>query len=381
MCSNSWSKKRNGGDMNSSAVLPRSARGIEIRGVSKSYGEASVLKSIDLNIAAGELVCFLGPSGCGKTTLLRTIAGFNPADSGDILINGRDVSSLPPNERQCGLVFQAYALFPHMTVRDNVGYGLRVRGWEKKKIAGRVDEMLQLVKLTALADRYPRQMSGGQQQRVAIARALAIQPDALLLDEPLSNLDAKLREEIRFELRTLIKSIGITTIFVTHDQEEAMVVGDRIVVMNQGVIDQVGTAQEIYRRPSTAFVAEFVGQNNLLPVTASPSTTPGRARVEVAGECFDVLCSAPLSAAQPMRLALRPEHITVTESPAPPGTPAIRCTVTLAAFLGATARYEVETAQGAMLKVSTPARELLLPVGQHVNLLLDLSRAVLVPIN
>ncbi len=366
--------------MKSGAVVPQPAGGISIRGLSKSFGDVAVLKGIDLNIGAGELVCFLGPSGCGKTTLLRAIAGFNSADSGEILIHGRDVSALPPNERQCGLVFQAYALFPHMTVRDNVGYGLRVRGWAKKKMQERVDEMLQLVKLAALAGRYPRQLSGGQQQRVAIARALAIQPDALLLDEPLSNLDAKLREEIRFELRALIKSIGMTTIFVTHDQEEAMVLGDRIAVMNQGVIDQVGTAQDIYRRPATAFVADFVGQNNLLPVIASPAPQPGRAIVELAGATFEVVSAIPLAAARPMRLALRPEHITVAQGPAPAGIPLVQGTVSLAAFLGAAARYEVKTAQGATFKVSTPAGASLVPVGQPISLMLDPARAALVAI-
>ena len=368
--------------MEPNANLLRPTLGIEIRGVEKSYGNVGVLKGIDLNIAAGELVCFLGPSGCGKTTLLRTIAGFNPADRGQIFINGRDVAALPPNERRCGLVFQAYALFPHMSVRDNIGYGLRVRGWSRQAIAARVDEMMSLVKLTELADRYPRQMSGGQQQRVAIARAIAIQPDALLLDEPLSNLDAKLREEIRFELRALIKSIGITTIFVTHDQEEAMVVGDRIVVMNKGVIEQVGAAQDIYRRPDTAFVANFVGQNNLVPVTAKASHTPGCASVQLAGIAFDVPCAQKVSQPQAMLLALRPEHIMIVDGNSVPNeAPCIQGAVTAAAFLGAAARYEIDTTLGIPLKVSTAAGGTLVPPGHRVVLMLDPRRAALVPVS
>ena len=362
--------------------LQRPAQGIAIRGVEKSYGEVAVLKGIDLSIAAGELVCFLGPSGCGKTTLLRAIAGFNPADRGQILINGRDVASLPPNERQCGLVFQAYALFPHMSVRDNIGYGLRVRGWSRQAIAARVDEMMSLVKLTELADRYPRQMSGGQQQRVAIARAIAIQPDALLLDEPLSNLDAKLREEIRFELRALIKSIGITTIFVTHDQEEAMVVGDRIVVMNKGGVEQVGAAQDIYRHPVTAFVANFVGQNNLVPVPATRSSAPGSATVRFADLVLEVPCARQTSLPQAMLLAIRPEHITIVEGDATGAeAPCIQGVVTAAAYLGAAARYEVDTALGISLKVSTPSGGTLVAPGQRVALLLDPTRAALVPVS
>ena len=368
--------------MKPDASLQRPAQGIDLRGVEKSYGDVAVLKGIDLNIAAGELVCFLGPSGCGKTTLLRAIAGFNPADRGQILINGRDVASLPPNERQCGLVFQAYALFPHMSVRDNIGYGLRVRGWSRQAIAARVDEMMSLVKLSELADRYPRQMSGGQQQRVAIARAIAIQPDALLLDEPLSNLDAKLREEIRFELRALIKSVGITTIFVTHDQEEAMVVADRIVVMNKGVIEQVGAAQDLYRRPVSSFVANFVGQNNLVPVTATPSSAPGCAAVQFAGIAFEVPCAGHVSLPQAMLMALRPEHIAIVECDATSAqVPCIQGVVKAAAFLGAAARYEVDTAPGISLKVSTPSGGTLVPPGQRVALLLDPSRAALVPVS
>jgi iron(III) transport system ATP-binding protein len=252
--------------MNDSASrLARSqAVAVDIRSVNLSYGANHVLKNVDLQIRPGELFAFLGPSGCGKTTLLRLIAGFNTADSGEILIDGRDVAGLPPWKRDVGMVFQSYALWPHMTVRRNVAFGLEERRLPRAEIDRRVQAALDLVGLSHLGDRRPSQLSGGQQQRVAVARTIAVEPKVLLLDEPLSNLDAKMRAEVRRELRDLQQRLGLTSIFVTHDQEEANTICDRIAVINEGVVQQVGTPMEIYERPANLFVAGFLGTANIL---------------------------------------------------------------------------------------------------------------------
>jgi putative spermidine/putrescine transport system ATP-binding protein len=237
---------------------------LELRAVRKSFGRTVAVAGIDLAVERAEFVGLLGPSGCGKTTTLRIVAGFEHPDAGEVLIAGRPITRLAPYRRDIGIVFQSYALFPHMTVADNVGYGLRVRGRPRDEIGRRVGEALDLVRLRGLEARYPRQLSGGQQQRVALARAIVIQPSVLLLDEPLSNLDAKLRQEMRSELRQLQRRLGVATIFVTHDQDEALAMADRIVVMNEGRVEQVGTAEEIYSRPRTRFVASFIGSCNFL---------------------------------------------------------------------------------------------------------------------
>src|SRR5215813_2664798 len=238
---------------------------IEIAGVSKVYdGGVRAVDTIEIDIRQGEFFSLLGPSGCGKTTTLRMVAGFETPSAGAIRINGQDVTRLRPNQRNVGMVFQSYALFPNMTVAGNVGFGLRVANKPAAEIAARVEEMLKLIKLPTLGGRYPYQLSGGQQQRVALARALAIKPQVLLLDEPLSALDAKIRVSLREEIRSLQRSLGITTIYVTHDQEEALSMSDRIVVMNEGRVEQIGTPFEIYNFPRTRFVASFVGTLNLL---------------------------------------------------------------------------------------------------------------------
>jgi putative spermidine/putrescine transport system ATP-binding protein len=237
---------------------------IALRHVTKKYDHVLSVDDVSLDIAEGELVAFVGPSGCGKTTTLRIIAGLVDATSGSILFDGRDVSDLPTYRRNTGMVFQGYALFPHMTVAENVAFGLQMRGIPAAAIAIRVNEALAMVQLEDYARRLPREMSGGQQQRVALARAIAIAPDALLLDEPLSALDAKLRQEVRSEIRRLQQSLGLTTVFVTHDQEEAVSIADRIVVMNAGRIEQVGSPQEVYEKPATRFVAQFIGMSNFL---------------------------------------------------------------------------------------------------------------------
>jgi iron(III) transport system ATP-binding protein len=241
---------------------------LRLAGVRKDFGGFSALKGIDLDIAQGEFVCFLGPSGCGKTTLLRIIAGLEVQTAGGISLSGRDISTLPPAERDYGIVFQSYALFPNLSVADNVAYGLVNRQVPKAQARARVTELLALVGLPGSEGKYPAQLSGGQQQRIALARALATKPGLLLLDEPLSALDAIVRVKLRSEIRSLQRQLGVTTIMVTHDQEEAFAVADRIVVMNQGTIEQVGTAMQVYRDPATLFVADFVGRINALPAVA-----------------------------------------------------------------------------------------------------------------
>ena len=247
---------------------------LDVRSVGKRFGAFWALKDVSLRIEAGEFVCFLGPSGCGKTTLLRIIAGLEQQDGGQILQKGRDISGLPSSQRDFGIVFQSYALFPNLNVKDNVGYGLQGKGLGRSAVADRVKGLLELVGLAQSGAQYPAQLSGGMQQRVALARALATSPSLLLLDEPLSALDARVRAHLRTELRQLHQRLGVTTIMVTHDQEEALSLADRIVVMNHGVIEQVGTPQTIYQQPCSAFVADFVGKTNPLPARLSG---PGRA--------------------------------------------------------------------------------------------------------
>lgn len=235
---------------------------LQIKGLWKAFGDFLALKDIDLDIEAGEFICFLGPSGCGKTTLLRAVAGLDPQTRGNIRQAGVDISSLPPSRRDYGIVFQSYALFPNLTVARNIAFGLENTGRPKAEIKARVAELLALVGLPEQADKYPAQLSGGQQQRIALARAIAIKPGLLLLDEPLSALDAKVRVHLRHEIKGLQRKLGVTTIMVTHDQEEALSMADRIVVMNHGTVEQIGTPTEIYRQPATLFVADFIGETN-----------------------------------------------------------------------------------------------------------------------
>lgn len=235
---------------------------LEINNVSKYFGKTTAVKDFDLKVEKGELVSFLGPSGCGKTTTLRMVAGFEVPSEGQIIIDGKDMTFTPPNQRPVGMVFQAYALFPNMTVAGNIGFGLKIAKKPKEEIEQRVKEMLELIHMPGFENRYPHQLSGGQQQRVALARALAMHPEVLLLDEPLSALDAKIRVSLRAEIRAIQQELGITTIYVTHDQEEALSISDRVVVMNNARIEQVGTPFQIYNFPQTEFVAQFVGTLN-----------------------------------------------------------------------------------------------------------------------
>ncbi|MCU4182487.1 ABC transporter ATP-binding protein [Bosea sp. BH3] len=275
-----------------------------LEGLCKSYGAAVAVEALDLKVERGEFVSLLGPSGCGKTTTLQMIAGFVGVDRGRILLDGGDLASVPPAKRGLGIVFQSYALFPHMTVAENIAFGLEMRGIGKAEREQRTLDAMALVGLKGFAERYPRRMSGGQQQRVALARALVIKPALLLLDEPLSNLDAKLREEMQGELRQIQRSVGTTTILVTHDQHEAMALSDRIVVMNHGRVEQIGAPDTVYGQPATAFVANFLGKTNTLAAMGD-----GAGQVDVLG--FRVpLAGAP---AGPVSIAVRPERLTLAE--------------------------------------------------------------------
>jgi iron(III) transport system ATP-binding protein len=277
------------------------ANALKLEGIHKAFGDFVALKSIDLTIESGELVCFLGPSGCGKTTLLRIIAGLERQTQGRVIQDGRDVSHAPPAARDYGIVFQSYALFPNLTIEQNVAYGLVNRRKARDEIKARVKELLALVGLPTEGRKFPSQLSGGQQQRVALARALATSPHLLLLDEPLSALDAKVRERLRGEVRGLQQRLGVTTIMVTHDQEEALSMSDRIVVMNQGAIEQIGTPSAVYERPETPFVADFLGKVNVLKATALGG---GRFR---AGTVELDLPIDGFAAGESVRIYLRPE--------------------------------------------------------------------------
>lgn len=277
----------------------------------KCFGASMAVEGVSLDIAEGELVVLLGPSGCGKTTTLRMIAGFVEASTGDVLLDGVSIANLPPHRRDMGLVFQSYALFPHMSVARNVAFGLEMRGLSRPARDVRVAEMLRLIRLETLADRLPRQLSGGQQQRVALARALAIQPRVLLLDEPLSNLDAALRAEVGREIKLLQRKAGLTTVMVTHDQEEAMAMADRLVVMKDGRVQQTGTQEDLYERPATPFVAGFIGRSTIVEGTTRGDGTfaAGGAVLRLAGHYADAGSST---------LALRPERLMLAE-PGPGG--------------------------------------------------------------
>lgn len=279
---------------------------LQLRGVCKQFGDFVALKEVDLDVHQGELICFLGPSGCGKTTLLRIIAGLEVQTAGTILQNGRDISRLPPMQRDYGIVFQSYALFPNLSVAENVAYGLVNRKTPAAQREARVKELLALVGLPDSGDKYPSQLSGGQQQRIAIARALATSPGLLLLDEPLSALDARVRVRLRGEIRSLQQRLGVTTVLVTHDQEEALSMADRIVVMKQGEIEQVGTPADIYGHPASPFVADFVGKTNLLPATRD-----GTGHVQVGEQRFVCPMDATLNGASSLRLFFRPEDVIV----------------------------------------------------------------------
>jgi len=286
---------------------------LSIKGVSKAFGQTTVVEDFNLDVERGEFVSFLGPSGCGKTTVLRMVAGFEEPTSGNIYVGGKDITYLKPNQRNVGMVFQAYALFPNLTVAQNIGFGLKIAGMAKPEADARVAEMLEMIRLPQFGDRYPYQLSGGQQQRIALARALAPKPKLLLLDEPLSALDAKVRVSLREEIRSIQKQLGITTIFVTHDQEEALSISDRIAVMYGGKAEQVGAPFEIYNRPATKFVANFVGTLNVLEGTVSDAAS-GKVKVNTE----EISLKGKLNGSKTgdmLSLALRPEAISLGRRP------------------------------------------------------------------
>jgi putative spermidine/putrescine transport system ATP-binding protein len=317
---------------------------LELDKVHKQYGPNNVVHDFNLTVARGEFVSFLGPSGCGKTTTLRMIAGFETPTGGTIRIDGKDVTDLRPNQRNVGMVFQSYALFPNLTVADNVAFGLKVAKRPAEEIKARVAEMLAMIKLPQLGARYPYQLSGGQQQRVALARAIAGKPKVLLLDEPLSALDAKIRVSLRAEIRALQQDLGITTIYVTHDQEEALSMSDRIVVMNEGRVEQIGAPFEIYNYPRTRFVASFVGTLNIL---SGKIIDAAHGRISIDGqEIRAVRGVADASAGDVRAVALRPEAIVLNGAGGDRNQ--IRGTIDEVSFLGAVVRIRVRIAENSV---------------------------------
>ena len=337
--------------------------GVRLEQLHRRFGDVVALAGIDLEISSGEFVSFLGPSGCGKTTALRLVAGFDRPTSGRILIDGRDVTGVPPNKRDIGMVFQAYSLFPNMTAVRNVEFGLRVRKQSQADRRRRALELLDLVGLGDAASRYPHQLSGGMQQRVALARALAIEPRLLLLDEPLSALDAKVRVQLREEIRRIQTRLGITTIYVTHDQEEALAISDRVAVLSRGRIEQIGTTGEIYGAPSTPFVAEFVGTMNRIVSTVGD---PESGTVEHDGALLRVDAARGRSRGEPVLLLVRPE--TVAVEAAGTGDGGLAGEVVSHTFLGAVTRMRVLAGTTEWTADVSAERAAALPVGSRVQL-------------
>jgi iron(III) transport system ATP-binding protein len=323
---------------------------VELHGLTKRYGDQAVVDHVDLTIEHGKLVCLLGPSGCGKTTTLRLIAGFVAPDDGEIVVGGRRLSStgwaMPPERRGMSMIFQSYALWPHMTIGENVAYGLRVRKRPAAEIAERVAAMLAVIQLDHLADRYPGELSGGQQQRVALARALVVKPETLLLDEPLSNLDANLREEMRFEVRRLHDEYKYTTVYVTHDQVEAMTTADVIVVMNRGRIEQRGSPEEIYQQPATEFVARFIGGTNLLKGTSSGDNL-------VACPGVTLRCGQGRAASGETAVSIRLHDVELSRSADGGATNVARGRVVRQVYLGASRDYLVALEAGPQIRATT----------------------------
>ncbi len=339
--------------------------GLSLDAITKTFGDFTAVDNVALNVPNGSFVCLLGPSGCGKTTLLRMVAGLEEPTSGKVMLDGEDITPLPTHKRDFGMVFQSLALFPHLSVGDNIAYALRIRGATKEAQKKRVDELLAMIALPGFADRPVTKLSGGQRQRVAIARALSLSPKLFLLDEPLSALDAKLREAMQVELRQLQQRLGITTIVVTHDQREAMTMADLVVVMGKGKILQAAPPIDIYRKPADAFVADFIGSTNLLPVE-----TDRAGRVTVLGVAMAGLAMpAGLSKAA---LSVRPEDIQLTA----PGAGALTGTVTFVRDLGGTIETFVEASGTTLVAVATPRERPDVAVGQSVGIALPAESCV-----
>jgi iron(III) transport system ATP-binding protein len=356
--------------------------GVTIRGLTKRYGDVAAVLGLELRVEPGELVALLGPSGCGKTTTLRLVAGFLKPEAGEIWVGERCLSSpaavVPPERRRMAMIFQSYALWPHMTVDQNVAYGLRLAGTPKADRDRRVTEILKAVQLEGYGSRYPGELSGGQQQRVAVARALVVEPEILLLDEPLSNLDANLREEMRFEIRRLHETFAITTLYVTHDQAEAMVISDRVAVLQDGRVVQVGTAEELFERPRTRFVAEFIGKTNLIDGVADGTATVARGRLRLR------VASTDLTPGAPVAVSIRPHQIELA-SRALPGVPAapeanvLAGTVVRASYRGDGVDYQVRIEESdVVLRVAGPAPPRV-RLGESISVSVAVSACVPLP--
>ena len=353
---------------------------IAVDNLTKRFGPLAAVSNVSLSIEEGEMFTLLGPSGCGKTTLLRLLAGFYTPDAGEIRFGDRVVNAVPPHERGIGMVFQNYALWPHMTVSENVAYGLKLRKVSSSLRIGRVLAVLEKVGLTGLGDRYPGQLSGGQQQRVALARALVLNPQMLLLDEPLSNLDAKIRVQVRAEIRKLQKELGITAVYVTHDQEEALAMSDRIAVFSLGKVCQIGPPKALYERPTTRFVADFIGINNLVEGTVRSVEGPhGSVRADTAlGEIL-AIHDARLRPGGRCVICIRPENIALN-SPSD-GRNQFKGTIAFTAYLGNTLRYDVDLGGGITFKtdIGDPWQHEQLPIGTPVALSCPIGSTLAIP--
>jgi putative spermidine/putrescine transport system ATP-binding protein len=357
------------------SLLPTSSSGthhLELAGIGKRFGNVDALANVNLQVAHGEFVCLLGPSGCGKTTLLRIIAGFESADRGQLLLDGKSIGYLPPHERGFGMVFQSLALFPHMTVAENISYGMRLRGFDSSARKRRVEELLHIVSLPTIADRPVSALSGGQRQRVAIARALAVPPALFLLDEPLSALDAQLRDSMQIELRQLQQKFGVTTVLVTHDQTEAMMLADRLVVMRSGQIQQNDVPTAVYQRPANAFVAEFIGAANMVSGVAKSATEIGLLGGSLRAE-------SPVPAGGKVSLALRPEDIRIQEAgdtsvSTDPGVTAFQGSIEFVRNLGPVSEVIVKCGEDRLRCVGSDRSLREAHVGKVVDVLVDSRR-------
>ncbi len=356
---------------------------IQLRDIVKRFGTLEAVSHVSLEIHDGELFTLLGPSGCGKTTILRLIGGFHKPDHGEIYFDGKPVTPIPPYERNIGMVFQNYALWPHMTISDNITYGLKLKKIPRAEIVSKVSHVLKLVNLTGLEKRYPGQLSGGQQQRVALARALVLNPDVLLLDEPLSNLDAKIRVQVRAEIRKLQKDLGITTIYVTHDQEEALTLSDRIAVINLGKLMQIGTPRDLYDRPHNPFVADFIGINNLiLGEVQEINALKNWMRVQT--KIGSLICTPeePFKPGDRCMITVRPETSSISQSEeVEEGFNCISGTVSFAYYIGNTVRYDVEVNHETLFKVDiqNPVEHKPFSIGEKVYVSFPINTTLGIP--
>ncbi len=355
---------------------------IELQDIVKRFGTLEAVSHVSLEIRDGELFTLLGPSGCGKTTILRLVGGFHRADRGRVLFGDRDMTGKPPYERHIGMVFQNYALWPHMRIFDNIAYGLKLQKFSKADVRDKVAHALNLVNMKGLEQRYPGELSGGQQQRVALARALVLNPDVLLLDEPLSNLDAKIRVQVRAEIRKLQKKLAITTIYVTHDQEEALTLSDRIAVLSHGKLQQVGSPHELYEKPVNPFVADFIGINNLIPGKVT-EVREGGARLGVESAVGALIGSGDgrLAAGQACMVSVRPEAASISPPDGPrEGVNRVAASVSFPSYIGNTVRYDVDMG-GILFKVDVqnPRDHHELPAGAKVTVSFPVASTLVIP--